>query len=333
MPRLLINTACVLLAASLCTGALAQTGKKPAGTGSKKASSPPASQPDPNLLAGPSVEQEAAEQPAGRLSNPNNPRPQAGRGDSIPPRQWFNTVRELDLTQEQRDKVFAIFGEFQSAMREFQQAHADEMREVQEQIRASRESGKEPDAKLRETAQKLDTESPKPLEYQQRVWDLLTAEQRESMRQKVADIQKQMAEQQRRQREGGRRAAGGQPGDGPGRPGDDGMNDTMAGNGAKKPGGDQKAPAGGEMNDDPMMSGGAGGAAGVGGAGGDPNRPNLRERPRDRRRAAGGMNMEGLDDLARNRTEFLLAHQSTDRPGAPPTPEDKAFKFKEDGGE
>jgi hypothetical protein len=29
--------------------------------------------------------------------------------------------------------------------------------------------------------------------------------------------------------------------------------------------------------------------------------------------------------------EFLLAHQSSDRPGAPPTTDDKTFKFDEGG--
>jgi len=342
MPRRLMFIACTLLAAGLCTGALAQSGEKPANkpaAGGTAKKPPAAGQPDPNLLAGPSVEQEATDQPPGRLGNPNNPGRPLQRPD-MPARQWFNTVRELNLSQEQRDKFQAIVAEFQDAMREFQQAHADEMREVQEALRTARESGKEPEAKVRETAQKLEAENPKPNDYQKRIWDLLTAEQQETMRQKLAEMQKQMEQQRRAGRDGERRrsaeSAGDQPGKAPAKGGDDqmmtgGATDKKPSNAAKpsaqagKPPAQAAKPPADEANDQMSGSAGAGAAA-------SPDRPNVRERLRERRRAAAdGPGMEGLDDMARARTQFLLARQAPDRAGAPPTEQDKTFKFNEGG--
>jgi hypothetical protein len=273
--------------------------------------SPPTKETNTDLLAGPEVEAEAAAGeggamgPAGGLGGR-----QPKRAENIPIRQWMQQVRALEgLTTEQQQDIAAVFSEFQRAQREYQQEHADEMRDLQAKIRQARESGQEPEVGLREQMQKLEADMPKPPDYQRRIWALLSSEQQEALRQRIAEMERRALER-RRSAQASRDA-------------EEADDEMMAGDQSAdtdaKPGIEDKDGGSDEMMGDPE----------------EPDRPNARGRMRERRRAAETSDsLTGLDDLARRRVEFLLQHISASSParaGDAPSPAERAFKFEEDG--
>jgi hypothetical protein len=261
--------------------------------GAVAAHTPPASQPDSDLLAGPKVEQEATEQTIGRRGTPNNTGQR--RAEPLGPRAWFNAVRQLDLTAEQQQQMATIISEMQETQRAYQAEHGDRERELQAQARGARQAGKEPDAKVREELQKIEAARPKPLDFQRRIWNLLTEDQQATLRARVAELEKQMNV---RGRDGAQRAT------------DVPMEPSTT---------DDQKPAEMKPANDAAMNPRNG-----------EDRPTMRERLRQRRRGGPDVATDGLDDLARRRTEFLVAHQSVDHAGNAPMPQERSFRFKED---
>jgi hypothetical protein len=273
---------------------------------------PPAKAPaEPNLLAGPGVEDEASD------GNDNMQGPGGGQRrravEGLPLRPWLQQVRGLDdITAEQQQKIASIMQEMERAQQDYRSAHSEEMRQLQEEIRQMREGGREPDPAVREQMQRLESQMPNPTDYQRRIWDTLTSQQQEMLRARVAEL-----EQQRR-RDGGRR---GQASDG--KPG---------GNAPKREGGDEmmsgEGAGGGKGDDDQMKQQPS--------AAGAPDRPNVRDALQRRRRAAAAGADErsaGLDEMAQRRVAFLRQHVSAPaqgRAGDAPSKDEREFKFDED---
>jgi hypothetical protein len=265
---------------------------------SDKDAAPPASkQPvDSDVLAGPSVEDEADE----GNDNMMGPGGQRRRVESLPLRQWMQQVRGLDLTAPQQQDIAAIMRELEQAQQAFRAEHGEQMRQIQEQIQQMRRGGREPDPALREQLQKLEGDMPKPLDYQRRVWDVLTGEQQETLRERIAELEQRMQQQRRR-------------------------------NGAR--GADSRSPpSGDQMTSEAPMRGDA--APPMTPDNGDVRVPagSQREEGRRRRRAAAG---DGLDDMARTRVEFLRTFVSASSPtrmraGEGPTSDQRTFRFEED---
>lgn len=285
---------------------------------------------DPGLLAGPTVEQEAEQGSNNPMTAPNNVnRPRAGNAQNVPFRQWMETIRGLDLSEDQRQRVYAIVGAFQAKTTEYQQKHGEEARRLQQQVRAAREGGKDVDPAVREQLQKLEAEMPRQTDAQQEVWSVLSAEQQAAARTRFAEIEARNAERRGERREGQsgpqsanpQRPAGGRNND---KPADQTMEPSGtggAGRNTRKTGeagnDDQMTPTGGGMTDEPMA---------------EPSRAApAPERPAARRgAAAGGRDASQLDDAARKRVRFLMSRQTAKRAGNAPTPEEKSFKFDED---
>jgi hypothetical protein len=270
--------------------------------------SPPTKDTTADLLAGPEVEAEAAAGEGGAMGSGGGPG-QRRRAENIPIRQWMQQVRDLEgLTAQQQQDIAAAFSEFQRAQREYQQAHADDMRELQAKIRQARESGQEPAASLREQMQKLEAGMPKPPDYQGRIWALLSSEQQEALRQRIAEMERRALER-RRSAQASRDA-------------DEAGGEMMAG--------DQSADADAK----PETGDKAGVSDEMMGDTAEPDRANARARVRERRRLAeAGDDLAGLDDLARRRVEFLRQHISASSParaGDAPSPAERTFKFEED---
>lgn len=348
-------TACSLgLALSLAPASWGQDEMSPSGSrnGRKEAQQvgdPPVNpERDAGLLAGPAVEREAEE---GR-DNPMNPGAGAGNRraageQNVPLRQWLESVRSVGLSAEQQQKIAAIAAEFQAAQREFQQKHGEEMQQLQQQVRAARAAGKEPDPKIREAFQQLESEMPKQVDCQKRIWDTLTADQQATLRSKLAEAEKRRGTQ-RRPNAGaaGAKSSGG-----------GGVSTTNADPNLKPAGpfnpnskarekgvdlgeGDEMIAPRDEPRIKPQTTDGPmdDEMTGV-----RPETPkaqpapsaqseSLRERLRERRRAGAserGDSMAGLDAAARQRVEFLTQHQSAAIPGNAPSNEERSFQFNE----
>jgi hypothetical protein len=207
------------------------------------------------ILEGPKVD-EAAEE--GRDGFGMDERPDGKmrqRGPSARPRVWFNALKQLDLTTEQREKVQPIVEEFTRLRNEFETANGDQIKELETTLKAARDAGK-PDRELAQKVKGLRDKAPKPEPYMERIWELLTADQQETMRARLAELEKAAPRsgQRREEREGA----------------------------------DPMQPAEGPMT------------------------PAADERPRRRDRTAPKEpSLEGLDELAKRRAEFLRAHKSS----------------------
>lgn len=323
-------TACTLgFAISLSCAAMAQSGKN-----TKKADAPaepPAEathEPERNILAGPEVESEAETGRGNPMTAPNNVgKPRGASNGGLPFRQWMDVVRGVELAPDQQERIIAIAGEFQTAQRRFQRENGEKMRTLQEQVRRSRESGVNPPEDVREQYQKYEAASPKPAEYQRRVWEELTAEQQTTVRTKLAEI-----EQRRAAEKAGAKM---NPGSG---------GEMMMGPAAQSTA--ASTPPNGDRNE-PKKDANEGGGTTTSGEGqkAAPSRdvmpepaseaPAARERVRPKKRAEGfdperAIGPTNLDPRAMRRLKFLLEHQSSIRPGNQPSAAEKSFKFDED---
>ncbi len=238
---------------------------------------------------------------------------QRRRAEGLPLRQWLQQVRSLDgITAEQQQKVASIMQDLERAQQELRAEHGEEMRQLQEKIRQMREGGREPDPAVREQMQKLESETPKPTDYQRRIWETLTSDQQEALRRRISQLEQQMQQQRRRGADG---AGRGQPAD------------TVMTNSAPKPGsGDEMMTGDGDEAMKPALQGTV-------------DRPNAREvlQQQRRRRAAaaagGDGNLAGLDEMARRRVEFLrqfVSASSPSRAGEAPSSDERDFKFDEE---
>ncbi len=144
------------------------------------------------ILSGPSVKEEAAEGRQGfGEGDMMNDRPAQRKGPKV--RAWFRVLQQLDLTSEQQSQVRPIAEEFNQLRVSFERENGDTLKEIEEALRKAKESGKGPEsASNKELAQKakaIRDKAPKPEPYMEKIWDLLTPDQQDDMKARLAEIE------------------------------------------------------------------------------------------------------------------------------------------------
>ena len=157
------------------------------------------------------------------------------------PRQILDVVRslsdertpeELRLSEDQSASVRAIAQEFQGEMKRFRSEHAEELASLRreagldgggERRRGGRGGKDEGDAGQQEARQRLRelmSEGPKIEDYQARIWEVLTPEQRELANERLEDARREAFEAEDGERgPEGRRRGGAMGEEGAGEPG------------------------------------------------------------------------------------------------------------------
>jgi len=157
------------------------------------------------LLAGPAVEVEPEN---GRPAGPDGPNQASKhrRGEQVPLRKWMTALRGVGLSEAQRQEVQVVAKEFQAAvashMDEFTPNEREKIRQAMEQRRGGgkkasepagkpgRKRGEDMDPALKELAKKMEDGRPNPKPYQERIWEILTAEQQAKMKENLANLSK-----------------------------------------------------------------------------------------------------------------------------------------------
>jgi Spy/CpxP family protein refolding chaperone len=162
----------------------------------------PGSLPNGDLLSGPSVSDEAAKEPPRRPGER-----MARRAESEASlREWMVGLRELNLTDEQRQSIRGIAGEFYAQRREFLMSRSESERALIDDLPAMRQQQRMPNAKQREMIQRLESQRPKVDEYQRRMWEILTPQQQNKFKAKMSELRERTA--QRRPNRGDQRRDG-----------------------------------------------------------------------------------------------------------------------------
>jgi len=152
---------------------------------------PPASQPapEPGILAGPTVEEEATTTTTGAM-RPNAQRDQTRSG--IPYQRWLRILNSLELAEEQRSTIDVMVAEFEKARADYNAEHDVELDAIRARQREARAQGlpvKREDArKLRE----IEQGAPKPTDAQQQIWEQLTQDQQDAFRRRLERVRADM---------------------------------------------------------------------------------------------------------------------------------------------
>lgn len=156
----------------------------------------PAAADDGGLLAGPKVDEEP-----GAPDNPAFAGEDRMRGAvDVPPQRWFQIVNAMDMNDEQKAELRKIQSEFQVQSRAYRQENADELRDLADRLRESRESGAF-DPKLREEYQALQAKAPSAEPFQERVWALLDEAQKTDLRERLEKARVEIAARRAEQRD------------------------------------------------------------------------------------------------------------------------------------
>jgi hypothetical protein len=136
-------------------------------------------------------------------------------------RAWMMTWAKFKgtLAPEQLEKAEKIQKEFEAKMRAWQEANADKLKPLREQIEGTMEGGGRPDPAVMQEMQKLNESRPKVEDSQKQLFALLSAEQQESFKKKLAEKEAKMKENMGKRGEGegrpggkGKGGKGGNPG-------------------------------------------------------------------------------------------------------------------------
>ncbi len=149
--------------------------------------------PPSGFLAGPTVDDADTREADSRFggAGPNRTRL------SVPARQWFAQLRELNLDEDQAVEVRRLVQSFQKEAREHQQVNGQRLRVLQGQVRQLRSTGRDVPLEMRRELGQLRSLAPKPAAYQVKIWSVLTETQQETMRAGLAQIRQRIAESRR----------------------------------------------------------------------------------------------------------------------------------------
>jgi hypothetical protein len=133
-----------------------------------------ATEQDRGILSGPTIGDEPRR--ARDRFGSDSPRQDRPR---VRPRQWFRVIRELDLTPDEQQEIQPLVRAFQQAALAFQAEHGDEMRRIQQELRALQQDdgNAETIAALRARGRELNEKAPKIEPVQQEIWSLLDEDQ------------------------------------------------------------------------------------------------------------------------------------------------------------
>jgi Spy/CpxP family protein refolding chaperone len=148
--------------------------------------------------------------------------PGAGmRNAMMSTRAWSMTWNEFKgtLSPEILGKAEQIQKEFDAKMQAWQKENGEKLRELAEQARGAAETGGRPDKETMEQMKQLNESRPKIEESHKQLFALLSPEQQESFKKKLAETEAKMKERAGKGGEGrpggkGGKKPGGKPGDG-----------------------------------------------------------------------------------------------------------------------
>lgn len=152
--------------------------------------------PPSGFLAGPTVDDADTREADSRFggAGPNRNRL------SVPARQWFAQLRELNLDENQAVEVRRLVQSFQNEARKYQQANGKRLRVLQGQVRQLRGSGRDVPVEMRRELGQLRSLAPRPATYQAKIWSVLTETQQETMRAGLSQIPQRIAERRAAER-------------------------------------------------------------------------------------------------------------------------------------
>lgn len=166
--------------------------------GDDKAEKPQTQPAAEDVFSGPKVDESAQ---SDRPNRPGGERGRARANEGMQPRLWMMAMRDMDLSDEQREKVRFVMQDLQDSNRKFRETHGEEMRGLMETMREARENGAMPPREVAEKLRSLEQSRPKIEQYQEKIWSILNEEQQKDMRAKLAAMTAQQEE--RRARRGG----------------------------------------------------------------------------------------------------------------------------------
>jgi Spy/CpxP family protein refolding chaperone len=144
---------------------------------------------------------------------------QAVRRAMAEERIFMMTIREMmdGMSEDQRSKIESIRKDFEAQRKAWREKNGEQLREIEEGMRAMREDGGKPDPALIEKGEALRKTMPDSKTMQANVFAVLTPDQQTSFKEAFAANQKRAQERQREggPRRGGRGPRGGQGGDQP----------------------------------------------------------------------------------------------------------------------
>jgi hypothetical protein len=160
------------------------------------AGNPPAE----DLLGGPKVSDEAAKEAPRRRGERLAPLNAA----ETPLRDWMAVLREIDLTDEQKQVMRNIAADMFQERRKFMMSRSESEREMIDQLPRLREQGREPNERQREMLQRMENARPRIEEFQRKMWAQLSLEQQQQFKAKLAELRERQSEDQARRRDGRR---------------------------------------------------------------------------------------------------------------------------------
>lgn len=137
-------------------------------------------------------------------------RGQGGAGDMrdrmMAGRGWMMTFNEMkpSLNDDQRSKAEGIQKEFEARSKEWREKNGDRAQELMKQMRAAREGGGTVDPTLAAELEKLNQSRPKIEDAQKQIFALLTPEQQETFKKKLAENEQDEGPSRRPRRRPGR---------------------------------------------------------------------------------------------------------------------------------
>ena len=144
-----------------------------------------AQDPDGDLLAGPSVQDEEVTQEDMRAEHARaTGKAKQNRQNKEQLRMWLTTLHSLDLTEDQQKEVHSIVQKLRKDQEAFQKKHGKEMRELREKSKEAKDNGNDIPDNVGTRTRELLALSPKPEEYQSKAWTLLNEEQQKDFQKK-----------------------------------------------------------------------------------------------------------------------------------------------------
>lgn len=190
-----IVIACV--AALLAVPAMGQTSQPDRGQKPPPAAKDQSDDPG-RILGGPEIT-ENSDRPIDQFGRPN----QRGRAQQIiPVEQWLRVLRTLKLTDEQRGAAERMLDDYRRRAGEFREKYGRELQEINRARQKAREDGRDFDPALNRKARQIMAQNPSAIEAQQQIWQVLTDDQQDAMREQLAELRTQRLRQFRNDRAG-----------------------------------------------------------------------------------------------------------------------------------
>lgn len=149
-----------------------------------------------DLLAGPDVREEEADLPADFTGASQR------AAAVITSEVWMRTLRSLSLTVEQAAQIGAIEQEVRQALLEFRRTYGEELREFERVRREAIASGKRPSPEMQLRYAEINTLAPSAVDAQERIWALLTDDQKADMSTRLEQVQQRIVDERRRRAAG-----------------------------------------------------------------------------------------------------------------------------------